>query len=492
MKLPYGPWKEIFAGVWAGYDTALFENPEKVTILVVFDRAGDKLKGLLLVMNRYFVVEGDAGPLAAALGGHSLVFEKNQPSGKIKYLAASSGPHYASPEPDAVNTTADAAFRVLQEQTELAIETASTRGVQMTELRLAGEDALKKLFTEPIVLPGLMVSGTRPGMPTAPKVVLGRKITGEEAEESIDSFASTVIFGEAAQRRRAVQVLLENCVLSGVVAVVFDSEGAYANMTAPNRDFPYDRYPDLQPIGMPIKTLLPENLKIDLNLMDRNMFREAMGLVPSEGEYEGKAAGELIDAALDSLRKQMRSLENIEEKLFTVKEENKMFHVYRAIRMLRVQRRAWPELFDGHMDVKAIVPQYFRTMGAIMRVDISKLPENLQMSLIYSALRSFYEHFKEEGYGKQLRAMIFIPHAANLAPVEPETKLQQGILEALSECADHGVGCCLGVNHDIDLNSDITATATLRLDFIKADEIAVKESMSRPYRMELRPSLSAV
>jgi hypothetical protein len=61
----------------------------------------------------------------------------------------------------------------------------------------------------------------------------------------------------------------------------------------------------------------------------------------------------------------------------------------------------------------------------------------------------------------------------------------------LAACSSHGVGFCLGAENAIDLNQQIVDKATIRIDFVSPDEMAVRGAGSRPYRARLRPALSA-
>jgi hypothetical protein len=186
----------------------------------------------------------------------------------------------------------------------------------------------------------------------------------------------------------------------------------------------------------------------------------------------------------------LNSLDDVEEKLLAAKDESKKFHTYRAIRIVRVIKKALPGMLGGRMDLGPLISSYMKSTGLINRIDTSGLPSNLKKALAYSLLRSLYKKHKEED-NPQLRAMVLLMNGPLFAPVEPAGEIDKGLLEMLVACNGVGMGFCLGAEHGIDLNPEITTQATLRMDFVTEDEIAVRAKDMRPYRAKLRPPLSA-
>jgi hypothetical protein len=54
-----------------------------------------------------------------------------------------------------------------------------------------------------------------------------------------------------------------------------------------------------------------------------------------------------------------------------------------------------------------------------------------------------------------------------------------------------GVGYCIGADHETDLMKNTLDLATIKIESVGRNEIAVKEENGRPYRAEIRPRLSA-
>ena len=253
QKLPHGPWKEIFYGEWTGYNINMFENPDKFTLILIYEKGKEReIKGVMVLLNKYFVVEGDPSKLAEGLGGYSLVFGKYHPTFKTTYLIIGSGPQYSKEE--VVSETVDKAFSIVEKKSEEVMEKSKAFGVNVTELKHAKEEFSARLFSEPTLLPGLVFRET-PEKIAEKGVVLGKKLDGSMAEENIRNFMSTVVVGKTEQVIHNLHVILENCVLSGITGIVFDDSESFKNMGSPNTSFNYEEFPNLQPIGMPLKNL---------------------------------------------------------------------------------------------------------------------------------------------------------------------------------------------------------------------------------------------
>lgn len=482
QKLPHGPWKEIFYGEWTGYNINLYENPDKLTLILIYDKGKEReTKGVIVLLNKYFVVEGDPSKFAEGLGGYSLVFGKYHPTFKTTYLIIGSGPQYS--EEEIVSETVDKAFSIVEKKSEEVMEKSKTFGVNVTELKHAKEEFSARLFSEPTLLPGLVFRET-PEKVAEKGVILGKKLDGSMAEENIRNFMSTVVVGKDEQVIQNMYVVLENCVLSGITGIVFDNFESFKNMGSPNTSFNYEEFPNLQPIGMPLKNLEPGQVSIDLNMIDSKSFREILGVPEKEGEYTGKIAGDVMDDVIE--KKGFKKLSDLEEKLLSIQEEEKRFHVYRAIRWVKILEKMYPDLFGGKLDPRGIVSTYLKSMGSIVRINTKGLPLKMQKLLIYSTMRSL----QEEAASRGIRAIICIPDAKKIVSKKPKGEMDIRILEVFSRTGE-GVGFCIGADHDIDINPEIVHDASMRITYVSGNEAAVKIRGGRPYRVKIRPRLSA-
>jgi len=485
----HGPWREIFYGEWSGYEVHLYENPDKYAAVLVFekDQKTNQTKGVLILLNKIFVCEGDPSGLASSVGSFALVMEKFYPTFKAKYLILSSGPRYS--KPDLITSTLDEAFEEVEKRSDDAMAKSKNFGLNMVELGRAPEEYAAQLFQEPTILPGLIFR-EMPEKITESKVIIGKRPDGTKAEESVRSFLSTVVTGSDAQRIDALQVITENAVLGGMTSIIFDDDDSFANMSVPNKKFAYADFPDLQPIGMPLKTLHPGETTIDLNYLNKDLFREVIRVEEKPGDYSGKESAEMLDNILNNERGKIRKLDDFEQLLLKTKEEEKMFHVYRAIRWVRLLSRVFPGYLDGRIKIDELVQPYMKTSGSISRIDLKGVPLHIKKAFIYSVMRSLFEEYASQKIVRS-KVMGIIPYGEKYLPKNPKKKLDFAIVDILMRCAEVGIGFATSAEHEVDLLPEIVDRASMRITFIKDNEIALKERSGKPYRAAIRPRLSA-
>ncbi len=491
LDFPRGPWKQIFEGNWSETHLHLFRNPEKYTLTVVEDvNEKGELGGLVLFLNKYFLVSGDISQLSTELEGYSMVFEENFPTKKGRFLALSTGPKYALPEPSKVDEKVEEMFHIIKERNKKFYELSKVYGVDATELKNASKEKERLLFNRPILLPATLMGKEAEEVEIkGNKVLLGRNINGNKAEEVINSFKSTVVVG-GESREKAFHVLLENCVLSGVTGVIFDDTHEYDNLSSPNVQFPHHKYPELQPIGMPVRNLHPGEVQINLNHLDKKSFREIINIPEGDEEYQGKKATELIDEVIINDKK-LESLKDIEEEIMTIEEDVEGFQRYRAIRMIKVLNQVYPDFMGGETDLKSLISTYLQSMGTIIRIDTSALPSNMKKALVYSFTNTILLENKREGFKERLRTIIALPNGKPYVPKKVTQRLQEKLLEVLTEANTYGIGYAVGINNKIDIYQPILGEANVLMEEVSENEFAVKTSDKKPYRVHLRPYLTS-
>ena len=495
LELPHGPWQDLFQGKWSGYQVNVLQNPDLLTLVAVFDEEAGVKKGVVLQLTKHYVAEGDMTRLKNALSGYVNVIEKAFPVFKAKYLAISPGPTYSLINQDQLVDKFEENLKLLEEMNEKTTSLSKGFGVTLTDLKYADKVFANRLFSDPLSFQALAAAreestGLKEALPLA-KILLGKKTTGKNAEENLQSLLSTVVIASSDDQKTCFRVLMENCVLNGVTAVVLDDDSSFEKMSNPNKQFAFEEYPDLQPIGMPVKNLEPDRIGIDLNLLDKPAARQVLMIPETSGEYVGKTAAELVDRVLSENKGALNSLDDVQNKLLTLPEETKKFHVYRASRFLKLLEKAFPGLFKGKPDLKVLVSPYVRSMGTIVRINVSGLPDTEKQALLFSIATSLAENYKYSSATREIRVLIVARNAERFAPSATQHALQSEINNVLSEAVNYGVGFIFGVQHELDLNQELAAKATIKLEFLNNQEVAVQEINSRPYRMQVRPPLSA-
>ena len=169
--------------------------------------------------------------------------------------------------------------------------------------------------------------------------------------------------------------------------------------------------------------------------------------------------------------------------------EEKKFHSYRAIRWIRILDKVFPNCFWWKLEPKRLIAPYLKTMGSIIRVDLKGAPLHIKKGFIYSTLRSLYEEYSSRQLST--RVIGIVPFANKYVPHGTKKSIDLAILDVLNKCEQYGVNYCLSTEHEIDMNSEVVKTASMKIEYISGDEAAVKEKSKRPYRVKIRARLSA-
>jgi|GEM_PF-1767394 len=491
LDMPRGPWKEVFHGNWGKNKIFLFKNPDLYTVTAVEDREDGELQGFVLFLNKYYAVAGNVSRLNTELGGYSTLLEKNLPTKKGRFFTISTGPKYTESKTKEIDSKIEEMFYNLKEKDKKLYELSKAHEVDLTELKNTSEEEESLLFNRPNLINALLNPKIKEETEEkGQKILIGKKLDGRKAEENINSFKSTLIIGEKEQREKAIHILLENCVLSGVNGIVFDDSNDYDNLSSPNIEFPHEEYSDIQPIGMPVRNLKPGEVQINLRHIDSKGFREILD-IPKESkkEYTGKKTSEIIDRIVNE--EDPRSLKDIEKELATGKEEVEKFHRYRGIRWMKVMNQIYPDFINGETDLKSLVSAYLQSMGSIIRIDISMLPPEMKRAFAYSFLRGLYEENKQEGFTRRMRAMVIMPKGEIHAPKNPTQRLQENTLEVLSDANAYGIGYALGTERKINIHPPLVKKASMIQEFTGRKQVALQPEKRKPYRVDLRPYLTS-
>ena len=436
-----------------------------------------------MILTKIYVALGDASKVIEALEGYSFLFEKKDPNKKTKYVAVSSGPHFADLKKiNEVGEVFEKIYMNIEEESKKLIELSTNYGVSLHMLTEAQEEAIR-LFSEPFVIFGMLY--TKFGEGIARKkgtlVLLGKKKNEEKAEETIDSFLNTVVIGKDELAKKQMHVLIENCSLAGVTAIVFDEDKSFEKIDSPNRAFPYEEYPDLQPIGMSVRHVMPGDVSININHLTPNMFCEIIGIA-NEGENINKPTAEILNWALG--KGEFKSFIELHNILYSV-EETKKFHAARVSRILNLLDIIYTGVFNGEVKIDDIILSKIRGMNTIVRIDVSMIPDSIKIALVYSVMRSLLEQNKGN-----MNVFCFVPFGEKIIPITPKTEIQKEFVDLLFACFKQGIGFCTAAPYDIDINQEIVDQSTMKIEFIKDNEIAIKEANARSYRILLRPTLS--
>jgi hypothetical protein len=482
LPLPHGPWKLLLSGTWSEKEIAYYENPDKQLLILIFDRAGSSVKGMVLMLARFFAVEGNATNLAEALKNNTVLLQKHTPLFKGSFLGMVTDPKYIRFTPRELITAVDETYLEMEKLSTQARSESANYNVKLVDIKYSAPEGVQELFGEPLALPSIVVrkAGPQMMMPVVTgKAHLGMTTEGEKAEETLQSFLLTIVTGK--QRAQAIRILLESCVTNGVSTIVFD-DGLYSKVDQPNTNTTeFSAYKvDSDPMGMPVRKFKPgTDMFIDLTVMDKDTFSEATGI--------GKGiTTDLIGHLLD---KKVKTLKELKEKLSAEKEKEALYYAMRGIRICNLFDILAPGLFSGRVESTEIVAPWLKKMGRVALVDIRGMDAQLIKGLAYAIMKSIYNDYKKEYSSNEMKVAVILDKPG-LTSGEGGV-LEKKIVELAKLSQTMGIGVIVASENPLDIEKELLENSTARIDAFEGNEASVQMQGKRAYRARLRPALSA-
>ncbi len=474
LPLPQGPWEPIVTGNWDGIDISYYENPDKEILIFIFDKRGSKILGAVMLAARFFLVQGDASKLVDKFSeGNVIYLKKRTPTVKLDYLAVVSDPIYAEFKPADIIRKFNKVYSSLSDTSSELRKLARQQNLILTELRNANEEEVHRLFGEPLALPTVIVR--KPGEKTmlemkTGKMNLGLKVTGEKAQEIVQNLILSVIVGS--QRKKIIQVLIEEAVLNGVTVVLYDEDGSFANINKPNPSMEdFEKFELSQPMGMPTRVMEPGiEIFIEFEHYGKEELAELLGVT-----------GECVKILEDALKTHPETIEDLANAIDSVK--IKKYPHERVLRILKYIENEYGDLFRGKNDAREILAPWLRKMGRVTYIKLEELPEILREGVKLCVTKSIHRFLKSELPRREVTSLSIIEVRKG--------KIYEEYLKTLKLLTSYGHGLLLCGDNEIDMDKDCLESAKIRIDTVSENEAVIKVHGKKPYRIKVRPTLAS-
>ena len=282
IELPYGPWTRILSAQWGEYPLSIYQNPDKVILLIIFDKAGEEIGGVLVIMKKAFVVEGDVSKFILAQKKEMVFIEKFSKDARYSFLLTGPAPSYVEYSQEELLRAFKAQYAEIDSITKITKEVVSGYGAKATDLSHASDEAVQVLVGDPLTLFAL-ARPERPaeaGVPFA-KIALGIDSKGGVVEAKLSSLSSVaVVGGSKAARLHAMHVLAEGALQNNVPCLIIDSSDSFTGLKEPSRETAALEQFHVQPVlvGFPFKSHeLGSTLFLDLSTVPTDAFLAAFG-----------------------------------------------------------------------------------------------------------------------------------------------------------------------------------------------------------------------
>ncbi len=488
--LPYGPWKDIFTGIWSGYPVKILENQDKQILTLIFDKKDDKIEGLVLIMCNFYYSEDHLENLQFSYPGDSIILEKKYLGNITKFFGVSTDPVYVKYEMSRIVNKVSELHDELEYKKQKIYELSESNNIRIFDLKNKKELA-SKLFTEPIIFAAMIshIKGEELNIekPMKETVFLGFKITGEKVEEPVDLFKSIVCIGEKLDIQRFHHVLVEELVLCGLNVIVWDEEGKYLNIGSA-ADY-VDENSGLDPMGLPYKILEPQkDVFIDLNTLDGDLFLEMFNLPknPVNDKYTMILLRESIEntSKIKNLKDLIDYLEN------NVKDEKLLYFKNRAIRILKLMDKKYPKLFLGDSQILENIEKKLVHIGKVLliKLDDKNYSLNIKKGLFYSLFKNMYDFYKERG-NPEIQTFFILDNGKDFFEVNSESKFVKENINLLDSYT-YGLGYSLGSESELDFDPKVIDVCELKVIHVSDRDYAIRFKVKKPYRIKLRYPVS--
>ena len=274
--------------------------------------------------------------------------------------------------------------------------------------------------------------------------------------------------------KKAAHVVLENCVLNNVITIVYDEDNYFERMKTPNQNFDREHYPELEPIGMPVKNVTLEKIGINLDLMDSKSFREILRIAGDS--ITGNDTYALIGEVFYKYPQGIDKLDDVIGLLLQEEDPQKMFH---------------SGVFRKGTDMTQFVSAYAAALSQAIRLPLQNVTPEIKKAVMLSMSSAFLNYYKERNPSSALKALHLMTNANNVMQADSEKVLDAKLIEVYKQSQQIGIGYLFGLDVDAAPHADVQSNQSLSISFVTETEVAVKEKTGKPYRAVLRPPLSA-
>ena len=472
LELPFGPWKRIASGQWAELPVSIYSNPQRILLIVVFEKQADEVSGMLVLMNRVFSVEGDLSKFSRSQRREMVLMQSISQDRKWQYLLVGATPIYSAYSLEALTDAVKKQFEELDGLGKVTKEIVSSYGAKARDFSDVSEEQAQWLLGNPLLLFSFSYSSPLNARSfSVEKVLVGIDRLKQDVSVSLESLRLVTIIGEKAEKRlHALHVLAEACLLDNVPVMVFDSSGALAGLGQPSKDpSEFEKFKmNSVPLGFPFKEYkMGEGLFVDLAAIDSDLFLATFGLETSD------VAG-LVKRAYDPLQKTMSVLAELATAVGKLEEskETPRYLMNKAARVIQVIQKAHPGLFAKNLSADLVAP-YQLNNGKVIYINLFGQPPNIRQLVIRAIVKSL------ENAKTPRLSLVFLFS-------DDFSSIPSPVAEKIDDLSQAGFGFVVQAEKALDLES---LHPTLAVELV-AGEAVVKESGKKAIRFTLRPGYS--
>ncbi len=461
----------MFNAQWGDYPLMVYQNPDKMMLLTLFEKKDGKVTGALTFLKKGFVIDGDTSKIALSQRQDIMIVSKISREHSGKYLLISSSPSFIEYNKDSLTKTITQQGAEIEHLSKAMAEILRGYECKVTDFRLVEDEELQLLLGDPFSLFAYLSISKGAGTPAVQgnvKCLLGIDRDNEPVSVKLSSLKTVAITGgRPPQRLHAMHIVLESALTNNISAIVFDNGKAFTGLAQPNKDS--SKYEEFKlasiPLGFPFKAYeLEQGLFIDLSRLDPEVFLSVFGLEKSDVATVVKKTYAETSGKIYAINDLSAAMDQLPESADITR-----YTINKAIRAATVIQKTSPNVF-----AKAGTFETTATTGLGKVIHVNLFGQQAEIATLAT-------HALLEGAIVQ-----DTQRPALIAFAQDATEIPAAIMKKVREAGGSGSHLVFSAQHEGDL-SDIGATLSIE---IVGDDAIISEEGEKQRRIRLRPAYS--
>jgi len=462
----------MFNAQWGEYPLMVYQNPDKMMLLTLFEKQDGKVTGALTFLKKGFVIEGDTSRISLSQRQDVMIVSKISREHAGKYLLISSSPSFIEYNRDSLTKTITQQGAEIEHLSKAMVEILRGYECKVTDFRMVDDEELQLLLGDPFSLFAYLSVSKGAGTQTVQsnvKCLLGIDRDNEPVFAKLSSLNKVAITGgRLPQRLHAMHLVIESSLMNNISTIVFDSNNAFTGLAQPNKDS--SKYEEFKlssiPLGFPFKTYeLEQGLFIDLSKLDPEVFLSVYGIEKGDVAMVIKRTYDEKAGSFNAISDLIGAMDQLHESADITR-----YTISKAIRAATVIQKSSPNVFAkaGTFEMSAS-----SGLGKVIHINLFGQQAEIAMLATHAVLETTAVCETSD------RPVL-------LAFAQDSTEIPAAIMARLRGSCEAGTNLVLSAQHDSDL-ADFAATLNIE---IVGDDAILSEEGEKQRRIRLRPAYS--
>ncbi len=484
MNYPNGPWKNLFSGIFDEYSLRILINQDGYVITEILN--SDKTKAIVnlsVILN----LNGDAESFIETMpkSGNFIMIHNEKSTSKFLFLTQTS--ELINVDDGQAKDLCLKQISALEKNIKIIKDVASSYDLKINSYQSIDDNIKKMLFTNPVVFstlisePKLIEKIITPKETPKPKgnsINFGfHKSTTELSYEPIEYFDKTLIIYNKSEdvKDKIIKIASEEMSLNDTNVLIFSYDNNFEQIKFPNENLSIVREKlNTEPIGFPVTVfdVSKNGIYCDLTEIPANALNELYDV----GIHN---SSNIIKNIIES--KKPRAIDEVYDLIGEMIPDDKYtkYDILLAQRIINIIKQMHPELYLGQQSVDPFTKEW-KKMGKVNVVTLNKKDNIANKVVIHNIIKKLSRDLN--------KIAICIPMANEILPRDNLDTITTELKDIIKNIKNKYIFLC--TPNEIDINKEITETYQTEIQITGDSDCALKIKEARPYRIDLRPTLS--